>query len=281
MRIRRMRRPAISILTALLATYAFSLWAQNSPGRLDVVLDDTDNSSPDSGLDGGIADAGLTIIDTSAEVAVAEPESSDAGLLDASLSADTPPPSTTPVSEKKSSWRKDPNQERRPSSYIGGGMAYAQSRSWYTSQEDEFKDDISAGPLNSMSMFLRFGDAFYEWLAVGFQINIVSGSSKDSSSAISAFGLLLDVGFTPWKGLILRPSVGLGFGYSSGDEEFEFGYGSPAFLAFTTGYEFRVSRFFCISPIAQISYLGGDDYNSMFLVFGIEMTKYFIKKSAD
>ena len=94
---------------------------------------------------------------------------------------------------------------------------------------------------------------------------------------MSGFALFVDPTFYPWKGLGLRPSVGLGFSFAqAGKGSHEFGFGGPGALAFALTYEFRVSRLFVMGPIAQICWTVGDDYDAMFFSFGLQMLKWFM-----
>ena len=178
-------------------------------------------------------------------------------------------------------WRHDPTVKRHPGSYLGGGLGYVQSRSWFVPQEDEYDDPVDIGPLHGWGAFFRVGDAFLEWLALGFQIDMTSSISGDARS-IAAFGLLLDITFYPWKGFGIRPSVGVGFSYATGKADFEIGYGSPLDVSLALLYEFRLSRLFAVAPIAQVYWVTGEDYDGLFLFFGLELIKWFEpKKQAD
>jgi hypothetical protein len=175
---------------------------------------------------------------------------------------------------KKLHWRKDPATLRHPGSYIGFGGGYTQSRAWFVPQEEEFNDELRLGPFHSWQSIFRVGDAFFEWLAVGFQINLTYGRHGDSQ-IMGAFGLLLDVTFYPWRGFGIRPSVGLGFSYASGEKDFEFGYGGPGDFSLAITYEFRLTRLFAVAPVAQVYWITGDDYDAFSFCFGIEFIKWF------
>jgi hypothetical protein len=168
-------------------------------------------------------------------------------------------------------WRQDPGVRRRPGSYLGGAIGYSQTRAWIPANDSH--GDLALGPVHTYGLALRVGDAFAEWFAVGFQVQIYSG--KSDTAKISAFDLLLDATFYPWQGLGLRPSVGLGFGYARGEHEWEMGGGGPGCLAVGVLYEFRVTRLFSIAPIVQVSWIAGEEFDSLFLFVGIELAKWF------
>ncbi len=176
--------------------------------------------------------------------------------------------------EETRNWRKDPSVRRHPGSYLGGSIGYAQSRAWYVPQEKEFDEDLQLGPINAIHVAFRVGDAFFEWLAIGFHIDIISGRDGETSS-MSAMGLLLDTTFYPWQGLGLRPSVGLGFSFADGKEDYEFGFGGPGDLSFAVTYEIRLKKLLVLAPIAQVSWIFGEDYNGVFFCVGIEILKWF------
>ena len=187
--------------------------------------------------------------------------------------------------EKKSApakvdWRHDPSLRRRPGSYIGGVLGYAMGHAWYTTTKKDLVSDFEIGPVHLQAMAVRVGDAFYDWLSVGFQVSIlnmpfgVKTSSEDPK--LGGFGLYLDTTFYPWRGLGLRPSVGLGFSFAQdGPEAFQLGFGGPANLAFALSYEFRITRLFTMGPTVQVSWISGEDYDAFFLLIGLEILKWF------
>jgi len=168
-------------------------------------------------------------------------------------------------------WRHDPEVKRHPGSYLGGALGYAQARAWIPANDSH--GDLALGPVNAYGLALRVGDAFTEWFALGFQIQIYSG--KSDTAKISAFDLLLDATFYPWRGLGLRPSVGLGFGLGRGDHEWEMGGGGPGCLALGVLYEFRATRLLSIAPVVQVSWIAGEEFDSLFLFVGLELSKWF------
>jgi hypothetical protein len=169
------------------------------------------------------------------------------------------------------SWRRDPTVPRRPGSYIGGAVGYVQAHAWVPANDSH--GDLEHGPIHTWGMGFRVGDAFAEWFAVGFQLQIASG--KNDVSQISAFALLLDATFYPWRGLGLRPSVGLGFGYAQGEHEWEMGGGGPGCLAGAILYEFRILRLLTIAPVVQVSWIAGEEFDGLFFFAGLEITKWF------
>ncbi len=210
----------------------------------------------------------------------------DAGLQDAGPETVEYVPPSTPESEAdagephddqsepKLHWRDDPKTLRHPGSYIGLAIGYNNARTWFVPQEDEFDDEVSLGPYNGWQFSFRTGDAFKEWFAIGFQIDMSYGG-YGSEGTIGAFGLLLDTTFYPWRGLGIRPSLGLGFSYAQGKEQFEFGFGGPGSLSLALTYEFRVSRLIALAPVVQASWITGEDFNGLFFFFGLEFLKWF------
>ena len=175
-------------------------------------------------------------------------------------------------SEKKTTdWRNNSELKRRPGSYLGGTLAYVQSRAW--AEETDDHGDLSFGPLHTWGLAFRVGDAFADWFAVGFQVFLTNRRSEDES--IGAFELMLDASFYPYAGLGIRPSVGIGLGFASGKNDWEFGGGGPACLALAVLYEFRVTRFFSIAPVVNVSWITGENFDGLFLFIGIEFTKWF------
>jgi hypothetical protein len=182
----------------------------------------------------------------------------------------------TQTADKKA-WRRDKSVPRRPGSYLGGGIGYSMVNSWYTVEQKDLKVDYDIGPVHGYMFFLRVGDALFEWLSVGFQIDMIGAAlaGVDEPGA-SAFGLYVDTTFYPWRGLGLRPSVGVGFGYAqAGKETYELGYGGPLTLAFAASYEFRVSRGFTMGPMFQVSWVKGENFDAVFFNVGLEFIKWF------
>ncbi len=176
--------------------------------------------------------------------------------------------------ETKLHWRDDPKNLRHPGSYIGFGAQYSNVHTWFTPQEEEFAEKMSLGPFHSWQAVFRVGDALREWFAIGFQIGMTYGG-YGSTETTGGFTLLLDTTFYPWRGLGIRPSVGLGFSYAQGKEDYEFGFGGPGCLSLSITYEFRISRLFAIAPIAQILWITGEDFNGLYLSGGLEFIKWF------
>jgi hypothetical protein len=182
--------------------------------------------------------------------------------------------------EPEKSWRDDPSVLRHPGSYIGGGGGAVHSYAWLPAQKGTENasfasqhDAITFDPLWGWQAFVRVGDAFMEWLAVGFQVDITS--SSQGNETIAAFALMLDVSFYPWEGLGIRPSIGLGFGYAQGAQSWEFGGGGPATLSLAVLYEFRMMRLFVIAPVVQAYWITGKEYDAVEIFMGIELIKWF------
>ena len=173
--------------------------------------------------------------------------------------------------KKTTDWRNNPELKRRPGSYLGGAIGYVQSRAWAPETEDH--DDLSFGPLHTWGLAFRVGDAFADWFAVGFQVFLTNKRSEDES--IGAFSLMLDATFYPYAGLGIRPSVGIGLGFASGKNSWEFSGGGPACLGLAVLHEFRVTRFFSIAPVVNVSWITGENFDGLFMLFGIEFTKWF------
>jgi hypothetical protein len=229
-----------------------------------------DSSQPEA----EVADAGVGESD-------AGPPSSSNGPEEADIpnaGSEKSEKKTEAKSEEKLHWRKDPSVLRHPGSYLGGGMAYTMAFAWYTYEQRDFSRDYAIGPVHSSSMFLRAGDAFFEWLAVGFQVHIISGTyAGTKAEGTAGFGLLVDTTLYPWKGLGIRPSVGLGFGYAqAGAEEYKFGFGGPACLSLSLTHEFRIARLITLGPVVQVSWIVGQDYDSLYVTFGLELLKWFM-----
>ena len=174
-------------------------------------------------------------------------------------------------------WRKDKTLRRRPGSYLGGGLAYSMANAWYTVKLRDLVEDYDIGPMHGSLMAVRVGDAFFDWLAAGFQIDMLNAALAGADEpGATCFALYVDVTFYPWRGFGLRPSVGVGFGYAqAGKETYELGFGGPLTLAFTASYEFRVSRFFTMGPFVQVAWVKGEDFDSLFFNVGIELLKWF------
>ncbi|MBW2530637.1 MAG: hypothetical protein JRI55_04110 [Deltaproteobacteria bacterium] len=168
-------------------------------------------------------------------------------------------------------WRDDPTVKRHTGSYIGGAVGYMQSRAWLPETEDH--DKLSFGPLHTWQAAFRVGDAFAEWFALGFQIDITN--TVGGPPTLGAFNLMLDATFYPWEGLGIRPSLGLGLGFAQGKESWEFGGGGPGCFSLALTYEFRVLPLFVIAPVVQVYGIVGEDFDGLFLFFGIELLKWF------
>jgi hypothetical protein len=182
-----------------------------------------------------------------------------------------------PKPKLKTGWRLDKNVPRRPGSFIGGSSGAALGYSWFKTVHRDLELEYDLGPMVGSALSIRVGDAFFEWFTVGFQVNIINatfGGVEEPKTA--AFALLLDTAFYPWRGLGLKPSVGLGFSYGqAGAESFQIAMGGPATLAFGVCYEFRITPLFTIGPSVQVSWTTGDDYNSLYLLFSLEFLKWF------
>jgi hypothetical protein len=168
-------------------------------------------------------------------------------------------------------WRHDPSVKRRPGSYIGGGIGYSRPWAWIPANDQH--GDLAPGPFNGYGMTFGVGDAFAEWFALGFRIQIASG--KNGGSQYGSFGLMLDTTFYPWRGLGLRPSFGLGFGYATGEHDWETGGGGPGCLAFGVLYEFRLGRLLSLAPVVQVSWTTGEGFDAVVFFAGLEITKWF------
>jgi hypothetical protein len=184
-------------------------------------------------------------------------------------------PTTKPADKK--AWRRDKSIPRRPGSYLGGGIGYSMVNSWYTVKQKDLKVDYDIGPVHGYMSFIRVGDAFFEWLAVGFQVDLIGATLAGTDKpGASAFGLYVDTTFYPWRGLGLRPCIGVGFGYAqAGKETYELGFGGPLTLSFAASYEFRVSRGFTMGPMIQVSWVKGEDFDAVFFNVGLEFLKWF------
>lgn len=219
----------------------------------------------------------LAVLTSAAPAFSEKPQPTTAGSPKATpqdSAQDTPSSSASTAKKSTAHWRKDPTIRRRPGSYLGGGMGYSQGHVWYAAQEaDATTDSLYFGPAHCSHLFLRVGDAFVEWFALGFQINIVS--TINQNERLSAFGLLLDTTFYPWRGLGIRPSVGLGFAYVDSRSSNSTGFGWPADVSLTITYEIRITRHFVIAPFVQTYWITGKDFDGLFYCFGIEFLRWF------
>lgn len=179
------------------------------------------------------------------------------------------------MASSQTSSRDNPIATRRPASYIGGSLSYAQLRTWLAETDDHRK--LSFGPLHSVANVFRVGDAFTDKFALGFQIQFFN--AKKEKEQISAFALLLDATFYPWRGLGIRPAAGFGFGFAQGENKWEFGFGGPGTLSLALTYEFQISRKFTLAPIVQGTWMAGDDYDGLFVSIGIEMLFWLSNKN--
>ncbi|MBN2716237.1 MAG: hypothetical protein JXX14_10310 [Deltaproteobacteria bacterium] len=199
-------------------------------------------------------------------ICVASENAPDAVLTGSDASSDGAQTSTPEDAGNAVDWRNDSTIRRRPASYIGGSLNYVQAHTWLAENDDHKK--LTYGPLHSGTMLMRVGDAFGDKFAIGFQVQTVNIKSPDVQ--LSAFALLLDLSFYPWKGLGIRPSAGFGFGFAQGENKWEFGFGGPGALALSLLYEFRVTRKFTLAPVVTTTWLTGDGYDSIFTFAGIE-----------
>lgn len=208
----------------------------------------------------------LSLISRSVTVTANTPEKQPAAEVDLK----------SPPTEENApqNWRDDPCVMRHPGSYLSVGAGYAFAHTWFVPLEDEFDDKLKYGPFHSWQVFFRVGDAFFEWLALGFQVDMTSGKISDKT-VTAGMALLLDATFYPIAGLGIRPSVGLGFSYASGEQEFEFGFGGPGTFSLALTYEFRIMRLLVIAPVAQTYWITGDDYDELLVFFGLEFLKWF------
>ncbi len=198
-------------------------------------------------------------------VAQHTPDTGDTG--DVGAAVDTPTTVESPEAGTTLHWRKDPTIRRRPASYVGGSINYIQARTWIDENEDHKK--LNYGPLHFVATTIRVGDAFSDKFAMGFQVQSVN--IKADEVQVSAFALLLDLSFYPWKGLGVRPSAGFGFGFAQGKNKWEFGFGGPGTLAFSLLYEFRLTRKLTLAPVVTTTWITGDGFDSLFALAGIEL----------
>ncbi len=175
------------------------------------------------------------------------------------------------AAEEKLHWRKDPSLKRRPGSYLGGGFNYVNANVWVEETEDH--DDLRFGPMHSWGINFRVGDAFTDWFALGFQILL--SSARADHNQVSMFGLLFDISFYPWKGLGIRPAVGIGMGFAQGENKWDMGGGGPGCLSLAVLYEIRVGRLFSIAPMVQTTWIVSDGYDQINIFIGLEFMKWF------
>lgn len=173
--------------------------------------------------------------------------------------------------EEKTDWRHDPSIKRRPGSYLGGGIDYTQMHVWMEANDDH--DDLKFGPLHTWGINFRVGDAFTDWFAIGFQL-LLSSVTREGRQT-SMFGLLLDTSFYPWRGLGIRPAVGIGMAFAQGENDWEMGSGGPGCLSLAILYEIRVTRFFSIAPMVQTAWIVSDGYDGVYIFIGLEFMKWF------
>jgi hypothetical protein len=167
-----------------------------------------------------------------------------------------------------------PSTRRRPSSYIGGSVNYLQLHAWLAANDDHKK--LQLGPLHGFAPTFRVGDALTEYFSLGFQVQFLI--AKTANQQISAFAIMLDASFYPWRGLGIRPSAGFGFSFAQGSNDWEFGFGGPGTLGLALLYEFRISKVMTLAPIVQATLVGSDGYRSLAILFGVEITAWFRKK---
>ena len=220
-------------------------------------------------------DAGLAEMD--AGVAATDQTTSSREVVSGVKDSESPPGGARPPETDKRSWRHDPSLRRRPGSYLGGSLGYAMAFSWFTYEQREFKRSYEIGPVHGLAGAIRAGDAFFDWLAVGFQVDITAGTFGEATKKKTAgFGLYLDTTLYPIKGFGVRPSVGLGFAYSqAGKESYKFAFGGPLSLSVSLTYEARLTRWWTLGPVVQLSWITGDQYDVMYITFGLELLKWF------
>lgn len=168
-------------------------------------------------------------------------------------------------------WRDDPAVPRRPGSYLSGTIGYMQSRAWVEANKEH--GDLAFGPIHTWMGSLRVGDAFAEWFALGFQVGITNGTQ--GKEQVGAMALLLDTTFYPVAGFGVRPALGLGLGFASGDKDWKFGGGGPGCLSLALVYEFRITRRFVLAPVVQTLWITGQEFDGVFLFFGLEIMRWF------
>jgi hypothetical protein len=200
-----------------------------------------------------------------------EAEAAESKVDEPEVAAEAGEDGATETTEPELHWRDDPNTKRHPGSYIGGGAGYAQVRAWVEANKDH--GDLEFGPFHTWYSSIRVGDAFAEWFALGFQVEITNAES--GKEQLGAFNLLLDASFYPVGGLGIRPAVGLGLGFAAGKEDWEFGGGGPGCVSLSLLYEFRVVKLFAIAPVVQSFWITGQGFDGLFLFFGLEFIKWF------
>lgn len=268
----------LCLLVAVVATVSLAVAAPNDDG-----IRDDDNSAsagvsskavskarqaeggdmPDAGVE-GLPDGGML---------------QDVSPTEATTTDDDEETAETDPVEPTLHWRNDPSLKRRPGSYIGVAMGYTMGFSQFTYESRDFSQSYELGPIHGSDMVIRVGDAFFDWLAVGFQVNIVQGTMGAADEPkTAAFGLYLDTTLYPWtKGFGIRPSVGLGFGYTqAGPESYKLGFGGPLSLSVSLTYEGRLTRLITLGPVIQVAWTHGEQYDSTYVIFGIEFMKWFL-----
>jgi hypothetical protein len=262
----------VSALLLAASSVSLGVFAGDEPDDEtgDTVPDDDIREATPSGPDAGVAetDAGVAVVDQSVSSREAAPFVKD---------SEVPPQIARPPKSDRRSWRHDPSSRRRPGSYLGGSLGYAMAFSWFTYEQRDFRRRYEIGPVHGLAGAIRAGDAFFDWLAVGFQVNITAGTFGDVNKQKTAgFGLYLDTTLYPAMGFGIRPSVGLGFAYSqAGKESYKFAFGGPLSLSVSLTYEGRISRWWTLGPVVQLSWITGDQYDVMYITFGLELLKWF------
>ncbi len=199
-----------------------------------------------------------------------QPESKSLQTKNTSIAASD----TISQKNRHKNWRKDSSIKRRPASYIGGSLNYQQMYAWMDANDDHKK--LSFGPIHGFAPTFRVGDALTEYFCLGFQVQFLMGSTTQEK--ISSFTVLLDTSFYPLKGLGIRPSAGFGFSFAQGKNKWEFGNGGPGTLALALLYEFRVSKTITLAPIIQSTFIASNEYKSLAILFGVELTAWFKKQ---
>jgi hypothetical protein len=197
-----------------------------------------------------------------------------AALLAAtSAFAQKPELSESTPAEQDIPWRKDPSVPRHPGSYLGGGLGYVMNTAWLDKNDDH--PDLKYSPLHGYNVYLRVGDAFTEWFSLGFQMGLMGAYGE---ARLGGFALLLDTAFYPLPGLIVRPNVGLGIVYAQGKRSWELGYGGPAVLSLSLGYELRVTKKFYLCPTASAMWVSRSEegFDCLTFFFGLEMLRWFL-----
>lgn len=244
----------------------------------------TTNEVAEGQVSDDIADGGLTGPPEPSAESIAEPEEpalntdspedtekEDQAQTDQSETAPQETSTDTADAGDSLHWRDDTEVKRHPGSYIGGSSGYSLAWAWLEANKEH--GDLEFGPMGSWFASLRVGDAFFEWLALGFQVGITNAS--EGKKRVGAFNLLLDASLYPVGGLGIRPAVGLGLGFATGNEEWEFGGGGPGCLSLAVLYEFRITQLFVIAPVAQGFWITGQGFDGLFVFLGIELIKWF------